>query len=562
MTLKKFIGRFDLFKRPLFLRVAKQQMVSTNCGFFLSFVIYVCLGGFLFQSDFFLKTNPKILIETSQFSNAPSIFYNKKPLAFSLKDNTGNVYYDEKYFKINVNLVKTSMNDTGSTSINIEPKSYHICSSENKTHNGFCLNDTTFILEGSLGDYSTSVLQIEVHMCENSSLNNNTCKSSNEIQDYLVTKSLHLNFHNTIFQLKSYSTPTVESMFRSVYKLDTRVNGLVTINLQKAFLMTDETTFYRNLSQIEDFVFEKENIDIGPLTSIKDPILSVVFLSSKNVISAQRSYQTLAQAFAELGGLFSFLIAIGSVLHKIDNSIFLTTVLMNFLYSFQQAPKKLKSNMKDSKFPLLTQLSNTQIVANLEIIAKQKEEENKSEEENSRIDENLEYNPEFSSISPGLDKNSFHEIINLEKYNGKEMFPSFGQSTLCEISKKITKHESDLKIISTIKEEVISSPQMAKNLIQSEKIKEKILVDDSMTIPSPKEATNEKSPPNFKKNSPHFSFVPLEVEKGESQTIKLKEKVKQNNPQLSPSERLSIFFKGISVYKSTKRIKKNLWKIL
>ena len=97
---------------------------------------------------------------------------------------------------------------------------------------------------------------------------------------------------------------------------------------------------------------------------------------------------------------------------------------------------------------------------------------------------------------------------------------------------------------------------MAKNLIQSEKIKKKILEDDSMTIPSPKEATNEKSPPNFKKNSPHFSFVPLEVEKGESQTIKLKEKVKQINPQLSPSERISNFFKRISVYKTTKKDKK------
>ena len=80
MRPRKILGKLDLFKRPLFLRVVNQEMVSTNCDlcFFLSFLIYFCLGGFLSQSDFFLKTNPKIITETSQFSEAPPINLNNK----------------------------------------------------------------------------------------------------------------------------------------------------------------------------------------------------------------------------------------------------------------------------------------------------------------------------------------------------------------------------------------------------------------------------------------------------------------------------------------------------
>ena len=409
MRPRKILGKLDLFKRPLLLRVAKQETVSTNCGLFLSFLIYLSLGAFFSQSDFFQRANPKIITEFSQSPSAPPIIYGNRPFFFALKDDSGDISSDPTYFTISVNFVKTGLNDDDKMETNIESKSFHQCKQSDFNRSiptplmtdSFCLDNNNFTLEGSLGDISTTMLQININICRNLSLNGNFCKPMEEIRDYFTKRSFYLDFANRIFQFKSYESPTFETLYRSVYKLDVNVNKLVNINFQKVSIISEERSITPNKSMIEEVVFEKENVDIGPLISFDDPILSISFMSSKNLVTATRTYQTLPQACAELGGLLSILIAVGNILHKIDNAIYLTTLLMNLLYSFPEEEKKNRNMRKrDSKLPT----SPRESTKNFELMdtkTNKKEitfTEAKSQVFNENIDINTESPPKLKSL--------------------------------------------------------------------------------------------------------------------------------------------------------------------
>jgi len=355
MTFWQFFSNIDLFRKPLLLRVVKEDTVSTNFGIFLSFIIYSCLIYFFSQSDFFLKLNPTIVIENSQLNLAPPILYQNKTFSFAVKDVTGKSVMDPSYFYVTIDVVTISLNSMGIPNLNYEPKTYHSCNESDAQNtlefiilvDTYCLDNSTFTLAGSLGDVYNSFLQIQLYMCQNSSENNNSCKSVDEIDSYFNMKSLNLNYKNTIFQLKSYDSPMVDSFISSVYKLEAKLNRLVTINIEKAYIETDETIIKTKINIIETFVYENEQSEIGLSISNDDPIISVVFFSSRDVMTSHRSYQTLTAVFGTLGGLFSLLLILGNTINKLENSVNLTIILMNFLYSFQQ-PELNDQNQKNN----------------------------------------------------------------------------------------------------------------------------------------------------------------------------------------------------------------------
>ena len=68
-------------------------------------------------------------------------------------------------------------------------------------------------------------------------------------------------------------------------------------------------------------------------------MVTIFFFSSSEVLTLNRTYQSLPEAAAVLGGLFSFLMMAGQIVSKMDKTIYLTTLLMNMLYSFQETVK-------------------------------------------------------------------------------------------------------------------------------------------------------------------------------------------------------------------------------
>jgi len=358
-----FIYAVDLFKSPLFLKINHHDMTSTKVGIFLSVIIYALLGYFFSQSDFFLKLQPTIVTDTSSLSYSPSIEYSNRPFAFAIKDIFNNPYVDPTIFSILVQGVSTTTqpNVPGYATEVDDVRSVHYCTPNDALRpedypvleNSFCLDQNNFTLVGSDSENQCTNFQVHVIMCSNSTENNYSCKSQDEIDNFFIMKNLNLMYVNTIFQTKNYETPITTKLTATLYKLDTKLSRLVTIKFQKATMITDETVVLPSQTSFDTILYENEKSEYG-MESGGMPILSILIYSSSDQITINRSYQSLPEAFAVLGGLFSVLIFCGRLILQIDHSLYITTLLMNFLYSFQPPPNA----EGDNELSLIKMLSN------------------------------------------------------------------------------------------------------------------------------------------------------------------------------------------------------------
>lgn len=350
-----YLGYLDLFKQPLFLRVAGKEKTSTKFGILLSLFIYVVMIYYFTRSDYIQKENPKILSNVETLPHAPLITYKDKTFAFGVKSRFGMLLNDPSYFYILVQAVtvqKIMINGQMEVQGVFDNRTTHHCRpNDTKSADDYiwisdllCLDDNSFPMVGGIGEIPSSHLEVHVMMCQNETFNNK-CRTVDEINKFFETTSLSLVYVNNVFQTNNYTNPTTERVVRTLYKLEARFNRLVKISLQKANLVTDESILFSNKNSLETFVYETEATELGVTTSVTSPIASILFISSNNHLTVTRVYQTLAEAAAVVGGLFSFLVMLGKVLSGIDKSIFITTSLMNFLYSFpQKKPILVKQN--------------------------------------------------------------------------------------------------------------------------------------------------------------------------------------------------------------------------
>ena len=347
MFFVKYFGPFDLFRQPFYLLAAKNRLTATRFGLFLSGLIYILLGYFFFQSDFFVKLKPKIVLDTTSFSSSPFIEYKNRPFAFSIRNLEGGAFSDPSYFNFKVQRVSQTQERKNGSQVSITQitqKTFHLCR-ENDTasydeylliKDSFCLDENHFSLTGGKGEINTTNFQILINMCQNTTENGNFCKSPDEINDFFILKNLNLFYRNTLFQPNNYNTPTLPKYLSPLYSLDSKLTRLITIKFQKASIITDDGIIFSSTKTDETFVFESESTDFGLSHSSNTPIATVIFFSSSNVLTLSRNYQSLPEAAAVLGGLFSVLMIAGKMVSQMDKAIYLTTLLMNMLYSFQE----------------------------------------------------------------------------------------------------------------------------------------------------------------------------------------------------------------------------------
>ena len=333
-----YLNTLDLFRRPLYLRIEKQEMTATKFGLLLSFAIYGILIYFMFKSDCFLKEKPKIITQITNLPSSPTITFNDRPFAFAIQDATGRIYEDPSIFSFNVSMITRNTTNSG-IQISDQPIECHQCNNEtdDQTLNGFhCLNNRELTIFGDDDNFFSQFFQISINKCKNSTFNNNFCKSQDEINDFFLSKNLNLFYKNTVFQLQNYETPIIQKFTSNLYKLDPKLNRNIIYLFQKALLITEGSTLFSPQESQETWVFDSEKTEIGFSTSNNDPILVLIVKCSNKMLKQQRSYQTLAEALAILGGLFSFFVLAGKVFSKIEKKIYVTILLMNNLYSFQQ----------------------------------------------------------------------------------------------------------------------------------------------------------------------------------------------------------------------------------
>ena len=337
----------DLFQSPVILKFEKREKNSTILGIILSIGIIIFLVDSFAQSDVFLKQLPTIVNMDVSNPHRPKISYSKKLFAISITDLNNVAVFDPSMFQIQIaNIHLTgSQSGKGFDYSSVQIKTSHLCNFtdvEEKMfislglNGSFCLDENFFETEGYWDDDTLKYLEINVTMCDNSTFNN-SCKTPQEIADYLTGMQFNVYYVGTNLDPSNYLSPTNSIIYNDFYFIDSTLRKNLNIFLKNLELITDDGFLESSLSSITDILFDTKELDIFYVQDVENtqPLFQCYFYSSRLKQNVQRFYQKILDALSNLGGTASIVMMIGAVLVMVENSFSLSKKIMNSLYAFQ-----------------------------------------------------------------------------------------------------------------------------------------------------------------------------------------------------------------------------------
>ena len=189
----------DFFKIPLTYRINGRRSYFTKFGCLMSVPLLCFLIAIFTVSDLVQKIHPTITIQSHVEETRPILRFDKSnmTLSFRVTNQNSMAEIDPRYYSIYISNV--FVNNTSHTTTTTNNKETKICDGNDFSDSAFpqkygIFNATCSSGNGSfeIGGYWTdpymSYLKVSMLPCQNSSENGFSCKSSEEIKNYLKNK--------------------------------------------------------------------------------------------------------------------------------------------------------------------------------------------------------------------------------------------------------------------------------------------------------------------------------------------------------------------------------------
>ena len=339
------ISSLDLFSTPVLLRFEKNEKTSTKLGILFSIGIIIFLSISFIASDVFYKESPTVVILDLAEKTRPSIDFSNKIFVVSIEDDNGLGSFDPLIYEIQITNYYMSSSLTGDfTYIQNVTIPIHICTTNDvpeQTYDqlGFskkyCL-DKSFEISGFWNEDSLTFLDIKLVFCNNET-SGGKCKSVEEIKQYFYRKTFNIYFTDLSVDTSNHTYPINTFIHNEYFMVDLNLRKILNVFLKKIKIMTDDAYVFTNNDVIEDIIFDQLQLDIFKVDSIDDPqaLFQCQIFSSQTSENIIRTYQKLAEALANIGGMASILMFAGFLFTTIEKSFDLQKRVMNALYSFQ-----------------------------------------------------------------------------------------------------------------------------------------------------------------------------------------------------------------------------------
>lgn len=350
---------FDLFKKPLFLKHNKNSRISTCLGFAISFGVFLAVGLSLFQSNMVSKTNPNVIEKTVVSLISPEQILGKETsFIFALTDKNRNTFIDDSIFKVEAWMHKL---DGGSHYFSPLP----MVNCEKQFFSGFeaftsanvsCLLNPQAKITGNQNEGNFWSLTFTLRVCNNQT-DNITCKSEDEILDFLKDKMLVNYFPDYSYNIDDFQAPyNLKFKFQIFSELLTK-SIWTGIYMKESHFKSDDNFIFSQEDEIILSLFDVKEQIVFPIASpdkVKymnnpsSPLLMIYFQSSNNIHSISRRYQKLQEALANMSGVANTLITLGMLLTALDSKITILSMIIKNLYSFRQK-KKISNKEKETE---------------------------------------------------------------------------------------------------------------------------------------------------------------------------------------------------------------------
>ena len=360
--LESFFIDIDLYGHKVDLYIHNKPLVKSRLGALISsFVLVSCLinviGGF---SDWINGSNLQI-ISSAQSFNVLDLLATNSSYVYEF-DHT-NFYFNfvitaqvnggpvltyqelESYF-----IQKIAYIDSSGNSFNLE---FEPCFNRDKKQFFFqdfnpndnstsaasvCIKEQTKLKMGlfantTINKVNTPTIVYEIHKCQNTTENNNSCVSDEEIEKMLGFLAVQVTHPKTIFDFKNYVNPRKRTFSYSLYNLDISATKLYSSLLNPIYLYTDKGIL--NDDYILDSIdFNQQELQVQSI--MRSEKSSVLFSYALSIDLEQQIYYRknlkLTDLISNFGGTINIFFIAGQFICSSFNLLLLKHKLINISF--------------------------------------------------------------------------------------------------------------------------------------------------------------------------------------------------------------------------------------
>lgn len=350
MKLKEFFLQCDFFGRAQMFTISKKNTFQTFIGSFISIIIVILMSYFFFYFGLHVikRKKPNVITTLYNDPNPEQINLTMNNFGFTigLQNPDYSLYINESIYTINLTLFTVIREGDGKKKYILTPIDMIPCSKYTfkiipeyfelmDLKNLYCFNSSHEIyLKGDFGQAQWTYLNFEFNKCINSSLNNNSCASKEEIDSRLDGGYIGMfftdlsilpnNFENpTNFYGKNLFTTFSAREYLDLYiyfkriELNTDSGLLINSNKSEKFFGLDtyrETRDYRNGN---NFLTVKMRMSL-----------------SRNVY--ERSYEKIQAIAADIGGIMKLCLVAGEIVVYFFREILYKDFIVSYFLSSSQ----------------------------------------------------------------------------------------------------------------------------------------------------------------------------------------------------------------------------------
>ena len=463
---------FDMYARSPNFYFKNHDRINTCFGTLLTLIyIVVSLTLFIYQLIMTIqRKNFKVYDSTIYGQEMPFIDLNSNTLyfAFGLEDpQTMNRFIDDSIYvakivfvdkaKINDELVTVYQQNLDFEKCNVINfgENYQHLFLEDELKNSYCLKkfERNLTLAGGYKYERFSYIRIRIYPCVNSTENNFTCKSQEEIDRFMSSGYFSIILKDIGLNPSNYSIPVLPTLQDLYTTIDKRIYKNYILNLGVTEIHTDIGLFQEKIKtqkylqfrkEMETFTFRNEE----EYYQGKSVIIAQLKLDD-NINVQTRSYVKIPEIFSTIGGYMQLMNTAFLLLSIIVNKFNLELKILNSIFKFNLKKKKIimklqKLNdwedMRVSSIhsPTVNFKKMTNISHHLDLL------DNKSK--NSLIKENEINNISYLNLSENKnDAENKSKSIILKKIKRKSNALPFENSKM-EHSNKISKKNLNLNL--------------------------------------------------------------------------------------------------------------------
>ena len=466
---------FDMYARSPNFYFKNHDRINTCFGTLLTLIyIVVSLTLFIYQLIMTIqRKNFKVYDSTIYGQEMPFIDLNSNTLyfAFGLEDpQTMNRFIDDSIYvakivfvdkaKINDELVTVYQQNLDFEKCNVINfgENYQHLFLEDELNNSYCLKkfERNLTLAGGYKYERFSYIRIRIYPCVNSTENNFTCKSQEEIDRFMSSGYFSIILKDIGLNPSNYSIPVLPTLQDLYTTIDKKIYKNYILNLGVTEIHTDIGLFQEKIKtqkylqfrkEMETFTFRNEE----EYYQGKSVIIAQLKLDD-NINVQTRSYVKIPEIFSTIGGYMQLMNTAFLLFSIIVNKFNLELKILNSIFKFNLKKKKIimklqkLNDWEDMRIssihsPTVNFKKMTNISHHLDLL------DNKSK--NSLIKENEINNISYLNLSENKnDAENKSKSIILKKIKRKSNALPFENSKM-EHSNKISKNNLNLNLRNT-----------------------------------------------------------------------------------------------------------------